>query len=134
MRKLIMLLVLIAAPVLAGDYIVLWLDLRASTADKVTVRDALKNQLNDRTTIPFADLPTWELIANPNIAGMVCAISRDQVKRLTNDVSRLTPNILNTWATNNLAQPQYLRWRSGDDPLAVLRDAGLRVRQSGSAQ
>jgi hypothetical protein len=125
MRRLIVLLVLLAMPILADDYIVLWLNTAASNADKITVRDGLYTLLNDRSKITATELPQWRLIANTNIVGWVCVINTNNLTLLGADQTKLTLAKLNQWKTNNMANPNHLQWRRSDNPIQTLTDAGL---------
>ena len=111
-----------------NSVVVLWLNMDASSHDKLVVRDGLYTMLNDNTKISTADLPVWELISNTNIAGWVCSFDIEWIKNRTNDVSHLTIDKLNAWRDNNLDTPNHLQWRAGDNALNILSNENLEAR------
>lgn len=117
--------ILFASMASAEDFIVLWLNMSASTHDKVTVRNGLYTLLNDKTKIDATQLPQWRLIANTNTVGWVLVINAENPKRLKANVENLSVAKLNTWKENNLDTPNYLQWCRGEDWRQLLIDAGL---------
>jgi hypothetical protein len=120
-----------ASTLVADNYIILWLNDAASNHDKVAVRDGLYTLLNDRSKVATENVCRWRVAANTGVVGIVLVINTNNLTMLKTDQSQLTLAKLNQWKTNNMDNPNHLRWARGTNPTQELYEAGLQPVTNG---
>lgn len=140
MKKLLTYLavLLLATTVYAGEkWVMLWLDSRATPPDVENVENKINALLPDPRPLVLTNLTSiYELIANTNIRGTVISFDKDYLKHLGISTNNITKAKFDTWRNNpaKLSNPNFLKYRTGDNPITIISNAGLRRVEGGGPQ
>lgn len=107
-------------------YLVVFQSEKATTHDKIALRDALFRVLNDRTKLDWDSLVRWATTNTPSVTGRVVVITLDNPRKMTKaDMSELTLAKLNTWKELNLDAPAKTRFDIGESWLSIQASNGM---------
>jgi hypothetical protein len=111
---------------MADHYIILALRDDASSADKIQVRDKIKElpSINWHNIERMADMPQWRTAANPSVTWRILCLDATKPGSPWPALT-ITADQFTAWKAANLSEPAKLQARKGDDPEQILRAAGL---------
>lgn len=125
MKRLLAILLLLAAPVMADGLLLVLLRTNASVADKTVVREKLQTRFLDSNDIEVSDLGKEEYIANPNVKVWRLVFSIDQIKASRPSLDLPTRAEFEAWKVTHLSNTNHFEvyrvangdWRGKMDSL-----------------